>query len=192
MSLSLVLSMCMCVCGLSPGVTLSISPSLSHTLAVYQLIITTRYLNRIHSSWSWFKPVVLKLFRPWPQKLSYLGGPTIFVWLDCTDRYCENSWSKSSRREAYSPLSCLIYDSLSSLVFKRYWKSLNYHFIKMSIPYTGCWIIGEKVRGENGRQANHLGTSQNYLGTPLGVTTPTLGTTALKNHVVNKSRLSSR
>ena len=38
-----------------------------------------------------------------------------------------------------------------------------------------CWIICEKVR-KNGHQATHLGTSQNNLGTPLGVPTLTLGT----------------
>ena len=35
------------------------------------------------------------------------------------------------------------------------------------------------MRKRNGHQANHLGTSQNNLGTPLGVPTPTLGTPAL-------------
>ena len=40
--------------------------------------------------------------------------------------------------------------------------------------YTRCWIICEKVR-----KKNHLETPQNNLGTPLGVPTPTLGTTGL-------------
>ena len=44
--------------------------------------------------------------------------------------------------------------------------------------YTGYWIIFEKVR-KTWHQANHLGTPQNNLGTPLGVPTPTLGTTDL-------------
>ena len=49
--------------------------------------------------------------------------------------------------------------------------------------YTGCWIICEKVR-KNGHQANHLGTPQNNLGTPLGVPTPTLGTPGLGMGIV--------
>ena len=44
---------------------------------------------------------------------------------------------------------------------------------------TGCWIICEKMRKRDGHQANHLGTPQHNLGTPLGVPTPTLGTPAL-------------
>ena len=45
--------------------------------------------------------------------------------------------------------------------------------------YTGCQIICDKVRVKEGHQANHLGTPQNNLGTPLGVPTPGLGTTVL-------------
>ena len=51
--------------------------------------------------------------------------------------------------------------------------------------YTGCWIICEKVRKKTktniGHQANHLRTPQNNLGTPLGVPTPSLGSTDAAN-----------
>ena len=51
------------------------------------------------------------------------------------------------------------------------------------LTYTGCRIICEKLRRKkNGDQANHLGTPQNYLGTPLWVPTPGLGTTVLLHY----------
>ena len=53
-----------------------------------------------------------------------------------------------------------------------------------SVAYTLILDVGlfvKKVR-KNGHQSKHQGTPQNNLGTPLGVPTPTLGTTALSEN----------